>query len=410
MHTIPRFRPSLSRQEIIAILKKLIAFSGTRRKKSTPITFESAFAEYLGVRNALSAPSGRMGLFLILKHLNLPKKSEIILPAFTYWAVPSIISALDLKPVFVDIDPATCNIDPAQIEKKITRSTRAIIPTHLYGLSCPMDEIIALAKRHNVVVIEDCVQACGATYKGKKVGSLGEAAYFSFGATKNMFLFGGGVVTTNNDDLAGRIRSEIASYGFVGKGHLVQETIKILLLELLTNKFFFPFLLFPFMRLSNLFGKDLVGGIFEEKKTACAELPQRYFKIISQTMWDEFGAAQLNNLDNLNSKRIENAKYLLESIPKSDGVTFPSLGDDKRKNIFMNFPLRVKNRTFVSRELLKRGVDSTSGYMMALVDGCPGATQLQQSIIHIPIYSSLGKKELSYLCEAIQEVFSKDNL
>src|SRR5262245_13148664 len=148
--------------------------------------FEAAFARRAGVdpSRAIATSYGRMAFYYILKALDLPHGSEIVLPALTFWVVPELARAAGLKVVFADIDPATFSLDPAALERAVTPNTRAVVPTHLYGLPCDMDAIIATAKRHNLTVIEDCAHALGATYDANPVGTFGEAGFFSFQTLK----------------------------------------------------------------------------------------------------------------------------------------------------------------------------------------------------------------------------------
>src|ERR1051325_8858123 len=141
--------------------------------------FEQAFVRLLGsghVRTC-STEYGRMALYFILKSMDFPPGSEIIVPAFTFWVVPEICRVAGLTPVFADIDPATFTLSPAAVERALTPKTRAVLPTHLYGMACDMDPILDLARRHQLKVIEDCAHALGATYRGRMVGTLGDASF-----------------------------------------------------------------------------------------------------------------------------------------------------------------------------------------------------------------------------------------
>src|SRR4029077_8807618 len=143
--------------------------------------FEAAFAQRAGVpaAQAVAASYGRMAFYYLLKALDLPAGSEIVLPALTFWVVPELARVAGLKVVFADVDPATFTIDPAALERAITPATRAVVPTHLYGLPCDMDTVLQIAARHDLRVIEDCAHALGADYKGRPVGTLGDAGFFS---------------------------------------------------------------------------------------------------------------------------------------------------------------------------------------------------------------------------------------
>ncbi len=169
--------------------------------------FEAEAAQYMGVKHAIGCASGTDALLLALKALKIEANDEVITTPFTYIATSEAVVQANAVPVFVDVDPKTFNINVQEIESKITPRTKAILPVHLYGLPANMDEIKALAKKHDLFVIEDCAQAIGAEYKGKKVGTLGDIGCFSFFPTKNLGAFGdGGLLTTNDDALAERLR------------------------------------------------------------------------------------------------------------------------------------------------------------------------------------------------------------
>ncbi len=168
--------------------------------------FEEAFAAYQGTRRAVGVASGTAAIFLILRALGIRPGDEVITTPHTFIATVEPLIALGAWPVFVDIDPATYNLDPDQIEAAITPRTRAIMPVHLYGQMARMDAILDIARRHNLAVIEDAAQAHGATYRGKRAGQWGVAAAFSFYPGKNLGAYGdAGAVCTDDDALADEI-------------------------------------------------------------------------------------------------------------------------------------------------------------------------------------------------------------
>jgi len=164
---------------------------------------EISLKEYLGCKYAFGVSSGTDALLLALMALNIQPGDEVIVPTFSFFATAGVVSRLNAIPVFADIDPVTFNLDPKSIEKLITPKTKAIIPVHLYGQSAAMDEIMAIAKKHQLKVVEDGAQAIGVQYKdGKKVGTIGDIGCYSFFPSKNLGCFGdGGLVVTNNDEL-----------------------------------------------------------------------------------------------------------------------------------------------------------------------------------------------------------------
>lgn len=169
--------------------------------------FENAFAEYVGAGFCIGVNSGTAALQLALMACGVGDGDEVIAPSFTFFATAEAVSILGAKPVFVDIDPLSCTMDPAQWEAAITARTRAIIPVHLYGQPADLDPILEIAKRHQLRVIEDAAQAHGAEYKGQRVGALGDAGCFSFYPSKNLGAYGeAGAIVTNNEGLAQKLR------------------------------------------------------------------------------------------------------------------------------------------------------------------------------------------------------------
>jgi dTDP-4-amino-4,6-dideoxygalactose transaminase len=169
--------------------------------------FERAFAAYCGTGHAIGVASGTAALHLALLACGLEPGHEVITTPFTFIATAEAIYHTGARPVFVDIDPRTYNLDPALVEAAIGPRTRAIVPVHLYGRPAGMDGLLEVARRHGLRVIEDAAQAHGARYRGRRVGTLGDAACFSFYPGKNLGAYGdGGMVTTNDPEIAGRLR------------------------------------------------------------------------------------------------------------------------------------------------------------------------------------------------------------
>ncbi|MFR2989052.1 MAG: DegT/DnrJ/EryC1/StrS family aminotransferase, partial [Faecalibacillus sp.] len=185
--------------------------------------FEREFAEYCETKYCIGVGNGLDALFLILKALNIHQGDEVIVPSNTYIATALAVSYVDATPIFVEPDISTYNINPDLIEKKITSRTKAIIAVHLQGRAADMDRINEIAKKYNLYVIEDAAQAHGVLYKGKRVGSFGDAAGFSFYPGKNLGALGdGGCVVTNNEDIAKKVRA-LGNYGSDYKYHHIYK-------------------------------------------------------------------------------------------------------------------------------------------------------------------------------------------
>ena len=188
-------------KEVLEVMRSGSYILGKHNK-----AFEQEMADFIGVNYSVALNSGTDALHLALRALDIGAGDEVITVAFTFVATTEAIGIVGATPVFVDINPDTFNMDANLIEEKITPKTKAILPVHLYGQPCDMEKIMTIAKKHNLYVIEDCCQAIGAEFKGKKVGSFGDIGCYSFYPTKNLGTMGdGGLAVTNSEALKNRM-------------------------------------------------------------------------------------------------------------------------------------------------------------------------------------------------------------
>jgi len=202
---IPVAEPCLGEEELKNVIEAVK--SGWISSKGKFIEeFEGGFAKYCGVKYGVATANGTAALHLALKSLGIGKNDEVIVPTLTFVATANAVTYCNAKPIFVDSHPEYWCIDPEKIEEKVTKNTKAIIVVHLYGHPCDMDWIMDIAEDKGLYVIEDCAEAHGAEYKGKKVGSFGDIACFSFYGNKIITTGEGGMCVTNNEGLAERMR------------------------------------------------------------------------------------------------------------------------------------------------------------------------------------------------------------
>lgn len=202
---VPLSQPDITEAEIEAVVSVLRSSRLSIGPKQEE--FEQQMAVYIGVPHAIAVSSGTAGLHLCIRALGISKGDEVIVPSFTFIAAANAIRYEGAVPVFIDIEPETLNLDPSRLEEAITPKTRAILVVHTFGCPADMDAILDIGRRHHLLVIEDACEAIGAEYKGRKVGSFGDAAVFAFYPNKQITTGEGGIVVTPHEQVARSIRA-----------------------------------------------------------------------------------------------------------------------------------------------------------------------------------------------------------
>lgn len=324
--------------------------------------FEEGAAVYLGSKYAMGVASGTDALHLALLACGVKADDEVITVPFTFFATAEVISNIGAKPVFVDIDPRTFNINPDKIEKAITSKTKAVIPVHLYGQSAHMDKIIEIAKKHNLKVIEDCAQSFGAEYKGRKTGAFGDCGCFSFFPTKNLGAYGdGGMIVTDSDPLAENIKL-LRAHGSKDKYH-----------------------------------HKILG--FNSRLDAIQANILR---------------VKLNYIDKWNKKRAEIAQKYNELIKNSDIIT--PYQDKDCKHVYHQYTARCRNkRDSLKKHLEEKGISTTIYYPISLhlqevysglgynEGDFPESEKAQREVLSLPVYPELSDDNIKYIAGAITE-------
>ena len=353
--------------------------------------FEKEFAEYIGVKHAISVGNGTDALVIALKSLGIGAGDEVITTPFTFFATAETISAVGAIPVFVDVENDTFNIDPAKIEEKITKKTKAIIPVHIFGQSAKMDEINEIAKKHNLKVIEDACQAVGSKYKGKMIGNLGDVACFSFFPTKNLGCAGDGGMLVTDDDKVATIAKALRTHGSGENGQKAY---------------------------------NLLNNITEEVKTVknaddTVYNPLKYYNYLIgyNTRLDAIQAAilsvKLTHIDNWNAKRREISKIYDEKLKDTDLVT-PFISEENEA-VYHMYILQSENREAVLNKLKEKGVATGVYYPVPLhlqkvykdlgykEGDMPVSEYLSHRTFAIPVYPELTEAEINYIIESIKE-------
>ncbi len=323
---------------------------------------EEEIAQLCGVAHGVGVASGTDALILALRACGVKAGDEVLLPPFTFVATGSAVSALGAKPVFADIRPETYNIDPAQLERRVTARTRAIVVVHLYGLAADMDPILAFAKSRSLPVIEDNAQAIGASYKGRRTGSLGDAACISFYPTKNLGAYGdAGMVVSNSAEIAARIRT-LRNHGQAAK---------------------------------YLSSEPGWNSRLDEMQAAILRVKLRHL-----SSWQR-------------ARRSNAAEYtrLFSQVP---GV-MPPIEPEGCEHVFHQYTIRIEQRDALQRHLAARKIGCAVYYPCPLhlqplyasfghkAGDFPHSERAAQEVLSLPMYPELRKEQIARVVEAVTE-------
>jgi dTDP-4-amino-4,6-dideoxygalactose transaminase len=403
---IPRFSPSFGLREAAVAARCLL----TRPDDEAAVsTFESEFARFVGARHGVMTPSARYAFYLILRGMGLGPGDHVVIPGLTYFAIPAMAVTSGVSPVFADVGLRTHVLDAGAFAAAISPATKAVVPTHLYGTPCDMDAIRAVASERGIRVIEDCAQATGARYRGQRVGHLGDAAYYTFGLTKNMTTLSGAMITTDDDALAGRCRAEVASGKLGPLAKPAKETATGVAMKVATHPLVYPWTLDPVLRLGNRLGKDPLHGRFGEPDVVLPGVPASTRDARPRAAQAAVGTLQLARLDGLNGARARNGQWLDEHLRHVPGVTLPEYPDGSEP-IYMSYVVHHPRRTEFMAALRRRGIDTTHGYMDDCSDHpalaahrrpCANAAAIKRDQVHLPVHPTLDERDLQHLASAV---------
>jgi len=375
--------------------------------------FEEAFARRLGGGRAISASYGRMAFWYILKALRLPPGSEIIFPALTFWVVPELARVAGFKPVFADIDPATFNLDPEAFERAVTANTRAVVPTHLFGLPCDMDPILTTARRHGLLVIEDCAHSLGATYRGLPVGRFGDASFFSFQTLKPLNTYGGGMALVSDSRLAERVAVEAAAEVWPHENQVLKQLRIGRLQRIFIRPKVFTISAFPILWAASWF-KARPDVYLWEAIRPLAPLPPAYTRRYSNVQ-AALGLAGLALLDDWTRRTQHHAQLMNQSLACLSGVKTPYVPPDC-SHVYYQYCVYAPERDELVRRSIRRGIDIETMH----ADVCsrlplfkdswshtPGADQAA-TVVQMPIYASLSDWQAEQVVLRMRQLLSRE--
>jgi dTDP-4-amino-4,6-dideoxygalactose transaminase len=370
--------------------------------------FERAFAERMKNRPVVSTSYGRMAFYYILQAMALPPGSEVVVPALTFWVVPEIARVAGLKPVFADVDPSTFNITAASFERVLTSRTAAVVPTHLWGLPCDMDDIVAVARARNIRVIEDCAHALGATYRGRPVGTLGDAAFFSFQTIKPLNTYGGGMAVVRDPDVAAGVRERACSAPAPSLKAVKDKLWRGRVQRIATRPRIFTWTLFPLVYVGTRLNWS-IDMYFWEQIRRLDPLPADYH-VRYANIQAAIGLEGLKYLDRWHADTARHADRLNAIFRDVPGVQTPLVPSD-RTHAFYQYNLHTPLRDTVVDRCLRRGIDIETLHVdvcsdLDLFGGSTGAApgaQAATETIQVPVYESLTDEELERVGTVVKE-------
>lgn len=381
MFKIPFFTPDIGEDEIkevTSVLKSGWLSTGPKTEE-----FENKLKRYIGCKHAIAVNSCSAAMHLALAAYGIGKGDEVITTPYTMAATAEVIVRTGARPVFVDIKKDTFNINSVNIEKAITSKTRVVMPVHIAGQPCDMDAVLAVAKKHNLIVIEDAAHALAAKYKNKNIGAIGNATCFSFYATKNLTTGEGGMVTTGDTNLANKIRilslhgmSEITWKRFTGKSRWYYEILEV------GYKY-------------NL--SDILAAI---------------------------GVVQFKKLNEMQEKRKEIVKIYKEELSGVEEIILPSQreGTEHAWHLYIiqikPELLKITRDEFIER-LIEEGVGTSVHFiplhLMPFYKKCygfkrgdfPNAEFVYERAISLPLYPKLSKSDAQYVAERAKKIINE---
>lgn len=406
---IPRFSPSFSWREAVISAKEVLLPDQSDEKVRR---FEHQFASYIGAKYAVMVPSARYGFYLLLSALGVGEGDEVIIPALTYYAIPAMAPLTGAKVVLADIGLNSHVLDPDAFEAAITERTKAVVPTHLFGTPCDMGRINEIAKKHGIKVIEDCAQSTGGRFNGQRVGSFGDAAYYTFGLTKNITSLSGAMITTNDKFVADFVRADIQQGDYAPLKKSLKEAMTGVAMMVATHPKIYWATVHPMVVMGNKLGKDPIHERFGEPECRYDTLPTYYQSNgKARAIQAAVGLKQLSRIEELNSARIVNGAYLdakLDTVPHLEVPQYP----EGSEPIYMSFVVHHRDRQKLAEALRSRGVDTTTGYMNDMANhdlfpefsaSCPNAQKANAELLHIPVHPNLSLKDRQHIAQSVIE-------
>jgi dTDP-4-amino-4,6-dideoxygalactose transaminase len=409
--SIPRHQIETTFGDYVRIAGSLVA-PGDREEVTR--RFEADFARYVGCRHAIAVSSGRLGLHLLLEALGLDAGDEVIIPSFNLSAVVERFCQLGLVPRFCDIRREDLNVDPVAAERSVTPQTKAILATHMFGHPANMTALTDLARRKNLILLEDCAHALGATHNDRMVGTFGSGAIFSFSVLKLVTTFGGGMVTTNDDAIAGAIRQRIRTIRATKPApKALGKAITGTIMDVGTRRWVFSFGAWPVLRLARMIRPD-----FQRKMMTETPRKDRSFRPETVPPMHPFqarlGISQLRRVEEFIDRRRQVERWLGEELCNIPQIT-PLVSDENGRSNGLYFGILAERAEALAQHLFRRGIDCETSEYLNCADlemyadtftDCPVAREVQSKILRLPNYPNLSRRAVARIAREVRRFYA----
>jgi len=405
----PHFRYYGSPQNYLEIAKGVLA-GHLKKEEQLLAALEKRLGDWTGARHSLCLPQGRLGIYLALRCLIQPGQ-RVILSPYTIFDVVNMVICAGGHPVFADIEPDTCNIDPRQVKELIDSDTGAVIATHLQGLACDIEEISEICRARGVPLIEDGTQCLGGRVGGRHVGTIGDVGIFSFSLKKNVNTLYGGFLITNNNALRDRIRADLDSFPFEGKGVILKQAAKCLVGDVLTSPPVFQILTFWLLRHACLHHTQRISKLTrpEDRPQLITELPEQY-RTRMTPLQARLALRQIESIEQDMQKRLIYARSYYEGLSGLQDIGLPPLREDG-SHIYPAFPIQSPNRQKLVEHIMRCGCDVRIESITNTADlpcfsayarYCPHARRIADRVVLLPTYPRYGEAEVHRMITAIR--------
>ncbi len=409
--TLPRFRFYGSPWNYGSVLAG--EFRSPRGRARAIADLEREIADFFGKDHAVVLPQARLGVYLTTRALVSSGRDEVVLSPYTIHDVVNMVIAGGGKPVFVDVERETCNIDPAAISRAISGRTAFVLVTHLHGLACDMAAIEEAVGVSGVPVIEDAAQALGATSEGRRVGGIGVAGVLSFGRAKNVNAFFGGAAVSSDANLVALMRAEIETFPTIRRKDLAKRIAMCGVADVATIPAVFRWATFPILRAGIRRGRTGLSELVQTERNARLRdcLPSNYARRFRPSQARTV-LKQLGRVDERGEQRREIARIYHEGLRDLDGVTLPPWREDG-SHAYMQYPIQVGGREEIVRELAMRGLDVPVQHLRNTADlgifepfavDCPIAREVSTSLVLLPTYPGFPAEAATAIVNEVRRI------